>query len=126
MRSHLFLFPFAFFLGFLAGCQSAWMSEITLDGLLKSSPSSTEDLPLIFTNLIRAVRLVLGTLQEAVALLIWTNFALLVLLIPLLFTTGALLMATLALLSKVRDCYHRIFDETIAFFLRWILPWMQI
>ena len=124
MRSHLFLLPFAFFLGFLAGCHCAWMSEISLDGLLKSSPSSsTEDLPLIFTNLIRAVRLVLGTLQEAVALLLWTNFALLMLLVPLLFTTAALLMATLALLSKVRDCYHRIFDETIVFFLRWISPW---
>ena len=126
MRSHLFLLPFAFFLGFLAGCHCTWMSEITLDGLLKSSPSSTEDLPLIFTNLIRAVRLVLGTLQEAVALLLWTNFALLMLLVPLLFTTAALLMATLALLSKVHECYHRTFDETIVFVLRWILPWMRI
>ena len=126
MRSHLFLLPFAFSLGFLAGCQCAWLSEITLDALLKSSPSSTEDLPLIFTNLIRAVRLVLGTLQEAIALLLSTNFALLMLLVPLLFTTAALLMAALALLSKVCDCYHRTFDEIIVFFLRWILPWMQI
>ena len=107
MRSHLFLLPFAFFLGFLAGCQWAWMSEITLDRLLNSSSSSSiEDIPLIFINLIRAARLMLGALQEAVALLMWTNFALLILLVPLLFTTSALLLPTFVLLSKVCACYH--------------------
>ena len=106
MRSHLFLLPFAFFLGFLAGCQWAWMSEIKLDRLLESSSSSIEDLPLIFINLIRAARHVMGALQEAAALLLRANFALLILLVPLLFTTSALLVATFVLLSKVCACYH--------------------
>ena len=99
MRSHLLFFPCVFSLGFLAGYQWAWMTEATLDGLLSSS--SKEDLPLSLLNMLQAARLAMGTLQEAVVLLLWANFALLTLLLPLLLTTVALLVATLALFYKV-------------------------
>jgi len=99
MRSHLFFFPCVFSLGFLAGYQWAWLSEITFDGLLSSS--SKEELPLNLMNMMQAARLAMGTLQEAIVLLLWANLTLLILLVPLLFTAVALLVATLALFSKV-------------------------
>ena len=71
-----------------------------MDRLLSSS-SSIEDLPIGLKNVMQAARLVIPTLQEAVAILLWTNFTLIILLVPLLFTTAVLLMATLALFSKV-------------------------
>ena len=104
MRSHLLLFPCVFSLGFLAGYQWAWLTEATLDGLLSSS--SKEDLPLSLINMLQAARLAMGTLQEAVVLLLWANLALLILLLPLLFTTVALLVATLALFYKVCVGHH--------------------
>ena len=100
MKPHLFLFPLVFSLGFLAGYQWAWLSETTLDRLLSSS-SSIEDLPIGLKNVMLVARLVIPTLQEAVAILLWTNFTLIILLVPLLFTTAVLLLATLALFSKV-------------------------
>ena len=104
MRSHLFFFPCVFSLGFLAGYQWAWLSEITFDGLLSSS--SKEELPLNLMNMMQAARLAMGTLQEAVVLLLWANLTLLILLVPLLFTAVALLVAILALFSKVRAALH--------------------
>ena len=103
MKPHLFLFPLVFSLGFLAGYQWAWLSENTLDRLLSSSSSSSsiEDLPIGLKNVMLVARLVILTLQEAVALLLWTNFTLIILLVPLLFATAVLLLATLALFSKV-------------------------
>ena len=104
MRSHLFFFPCVFSLGFLAGYQWAWLSEITFDGLLSSS--SKEELPLNLINMMQAARLAMGTLQEAIVLLLWANLTLLILLVPLLFTAVALLVAILALFSKVRAALH--------------------
>ena len=104
MRSHLFFFPCVFSLGFLAGYQWAWLSEITFDGLLSSS--SKEELPLNLMNMMQAARLAMGTLQEAIVLLLWANLTLLILLVPLLFTAVALLVAILALFSKVRAALH--------------------
>ena len=104
MRPHLFFFPCVFSLGFLAGYQWAWLSEITFDGLLSSS--SKEELPLNLMNMMQAARLAMGTLQEAIVLLLWANLTLLILLVPLLFTAVALLVAILALFSKVRAALH--------------------
>jgi len=75
------------------------LTEATLDGLLSSS--SQEDLPLILINMLQAARLAMGTLQEAVVVLLWANLALLILLLPLLFTTVAFLVALLALFYKM-------------------------
>ena len=111
MRSHLFVFPCVFSLGFLAGYQWAWLSEITLDGLLSSSPKET--IPLNLVNMMQAARLAMGALQEAVVLLLWANFALLFLIVPLLFTAVALLMATLALFSKVRVGFQRFASQLL-------------
>ena len=104
MRSRLFFFPCVFSLGFLAGYQWAWLSEITFDGLLSSS--SKEELPLNLINMMQAARLAMGTLQEAVVLLLWANLTLLILLVTLVFAAVALLVATLALFSKVRAALH--------------------
>ena len=99
MRPYLFLVPLIFSLGFLAGYQWATFSIL----LLESQPASpsTEDLPLILIKILRASSVVMASLQEAVGFLLWTNLALISLLIPLLSITVVVVLITVGTLVKM-------------------------
>ena len=99
MRPYLFLVPLIFSLGFLAGYQWATFSILLLESL-PASPS-TEDLPLILIKILRASSVVMASLQEAVGFLLWTNLALISLLIPLLSITVAIVLITVGTLVKM-------------------------
>ena len=99
MRPYLFLVPLIFSLGFLAGYQWATFSIL----LLESQPASpsTEDLSLILIKILRASSVVMASLQEAVGFLLWTNLALISLLIPLLSITVVVVLITVGTLVKM-------------------------
>jgi len=99
MRPYLFLVPLIFSLGFLAGYQWATFSILLLESL-PASPS-TEDLPLILIKILRASSVVMASLQEAVGFLLWTNLAIISLLIPLLSITVAIVLITVGTLVKM-------------------------
>ena len=113
MRPYLFLVPLIFSLGFLAGYQWATFSIL----LLESQPASpsTEDLPLILIKILRASSVVMASLQEAVGFLLWTNLALISLLIPLLSITVAIVLITVGTLVKMelwdRDLLSRKYKD---------------
>ena len=99
MRPYLFLVPLIFSLGFLAGYQWATFSIL----LLESQPASpsTEDLSLILIKILRASSVVMASLQEAVGFLLWTNLAIISLLIPLLSITVVVVLITVGTLVKM-------------------------
>ena len=99
MRPYLLLVPLIFSLGFLAGYQWATLSIL----LLESQPASpsTENLPLSLIKILRASSVVMASLQEAVGFLLWTNLALISLLIPLLSITVAIVLITVGTLVKM-------------------------
>ena len=99
MRPYLFLVPLIFSLGFLAGYQWATFSIL----LLESQPASpsTENLPLSLIKILRASSVVMASLQEAVGFLLWTNLALISLLIPLLSITVVVVLITVGTLVKM-------------------------
>ena len=113
MRPYLFLVPLIFSLGFLAGYQWATFSIL----LLESQPASpsTEDLSLILIKILRASSVVMASLQEAVGFLLWTNLALISLLIPLLSITVAIVLITIGTLVKMelwdRDLLSRKYKD---------------
>ena len=113
MRPYLFLVPLIFSLGFLAGYQWATFSIL----LLESQPASpsTEDLSLILIKILRASSVVMASLQEAVGFLLWTNLALISLLIPLLSITVAIVLITVGTLVKMelwdRDLLSRKYKD---------------
>ena len=113
MRPYLFLVPLIFSLGFLAGYQWATFSILLLESL-PASPS-TEDLPLILIKILRASSVVMASLQEAVGFLLWTNLALISLLIPLLSITVAIVLITIGTLVKMelwdRDLLSRKYKD---------------
>ena len=113
MRPYLFLVPLIFSLGFLAGYQWATFSIL----LLESQPASpsTEDLSLILIKILRASSVVMASLQEAVGFLLWTNLAIISLLIPLLSITVAIVLITVGTLVKMelwdRDLLSRKYKD---------------
>ena len=113
MRPYLFLVPLIFSLGFLAGYQWATFSILLLESL-PASPS-TEDLPLSLIKILRASSVVMASLQEAVGFLLWTNLALISLLIPLLSITVAIVLITIGTLVKMelwdRDLLSRKYKD---------------
>ena len=99
MRPYLFLVPLIFSLGFLAGYQWATFSTLLVESLPPSP--STEDLPLSLIKILRASSVVMASLQEAVGFLLWTNLALISLLIPLLSITFAIVFIIVGTLVKM-------------------------
>ena len=113
MRPYLFLVPLIFSLGFLAGYQWATFSTLLVESLPPSP--STEDLPLSLIKILRASSVVMASLQEAVGFLLWTNLALISLLIPLLSITVAIVLITIGTLVKMelwdRDLLSRKYKD---------------
>ena len=113
MRPYLFLVPLIFSLGFLAGYQWATFSTLLVESLPPSP--STEDLSLILIKILRASSVVMASLQEAVGFLLWTNLALISLLIPLLSITVAIVLITIGTLVKMelwdRDLLSRKYKD---------------
>ena len=113
MRPYLFLVPLIFSLGFLAGYQWATFSTLLVESLPPSP--STEDLPLSLIKMLRASSVVMASLQEAVGFLLWTNLALISLLIPLLSITFAIVFIIVGTLVKMelwdRDLLSRKYKD---------------